>query len=309
LSLECDSPGRSGVSFVVPVYNKAPWLARVLGQIAAQHGDFEREFIFVDDGSTDGSLQILERETANWPNVTIRRQQNMGSAHATNQGIFLARMPYIKFVDADDLLADGATETLLTAARKHDAVLAYGQTRDYSDDAELELASARPDAATVRLAEPLRMALRNSLFNPTQCLVRTQTAQTAGGCDERVKFSQEYTLTLRLALRGAFVRVETPVAFIPREVDGRLGNDRGRQLQRVTQAIALFIADHPELPRAIKQFACRRAAGRSWHYARRHGGAALSSPWFGACLRSRLPILRGHADLIADCARVFENGG
>ena len=54
----------SGVSFVVPVYNKAAYLPDVLAAIRAQRGDFAWQYIFVDDGSTDDSLAILERLTA-----------------------------------------------------------------------------------------------------------------------------------------------------------------------------------------------------------------------------------------------------
>ncbi len=49
----------AGVSYVVTVYNKAPYLPAMLDALAGQAGDFERQFIFVDDGSTDGSLDIL----------------------------------------------------------------------------------------------------------------------------------------------------------------------------------------------------------------------------------------------------------
>jgi len=299
-------PAPDGVSFVVPVYNKAAWLPQVLHQIEVQQGGFAREFIFIDDGSTNDSLAVLETETAHWRNVTIRQQTNHGSAHATNQGIRLARLPFIKFVDADDLLADRATETLLAALRGSDAVLAYGGVERYDDVAAIDLTACRPDARQHRIAAPLRPALRNSLFNPTQFLVRTEVAQAVGGCDERIVHSQEYSLTLRLAQRGPFIRVDAPLAFLPRDVPGRLGSHMGRQLQRVTRACALFVADHPELPWTIKRFACRRAAGRAWRYARRHGGAGMNSPWFQAYLRSRLPIFSDHAGFIAACANVFD---
>ena len=106
---------KTGVSFVVPVYNKAPYLPGVLDRLAAQRGDFDREYIFIDDGSTDGSRATLKERTADWPDTTIVEQANHGVAHATNRGIERARMPFIKFCDADDLLVHGATQALLDA--------------------------------------------------------------------------------------------------------------------------------------------------------------------------------------------------
>ena len=96
-----DPAPENGVSFVVPVYNKARVLPPVLDAMAAQQGDFPREFIFVDDGSTDDSLDVVRAGTAGWDNVQIICQENAGSAAATNTGISAARMPFLKFIDAD----------------------------------------------------------------------------------------------------------------------------------------------------------------------------------------------------------------
>lgn len=297
----------SGVSFVVPVYNKAAYLPDVLATIRAQRGDFARQYIFVDDGSTDDSLAILERLTAGWPNTVVVSQENLGSAHAANRGIALATQPYIKFVDADDLIAYDATATLVHALEGRDACLAYGNAMRYKSLAEIDLTALIPaDSAVTIMQRPLKLALRNSMFNPTQFLVKTECARAVGGCDERIVWSQEYSLTLRLANRWNFLKVEAPVAFLPEEVPGRLSNNGGRQLQRVTMACAYFLRDYPELPRALKQFACRRAAGRAWKYARRRLGAGYVSPWFWRSLLSRLSLTSDPVSFIERCATVYD---
>ena len=78
-----------GVSFLVPVFNKAPHLPVVLRQISRQTGNFPRQFVFVDDESTDGSLGRVRELTADWQNVVIQSQSNKGSAGATNACIAL----------------------------------------------------------------------------------------------------------------------------------------------------------------------------------------------------------------------------
>lgn len=294
-----------GVSFLVPVFNKAPHLSAVLRQISRQTGDFPRQFVFVDDESTDGSLELVRELTADWENVVVHSQANMGSAGATNACIALAEQPYIKFVDADDLIADSATETLLRALDASDACLAYGNVARYADETEIDL-SARVEAPKVeKLNDALRLAMKNSLFNPTQCLVRTAAVREAGGCDERVVHSQEYSMTLRLARRWPILRVDAPVAFIPHQAE-RLSNNEARQLQRVTRALALFLRDHADTDAALQRFACRRAAGRAWHYVRRRAGAGLGSPWFRRYVLSQ--ISRGHdaADFIESCCDAFD---
>lgn len=50
------------ISYVITVYNKAPFLEAMLLSLGNQSGDFSREFIFVDDGSTDKSVEIIRQK-------------------------------------------------------------------------------------------------------------------------------------------------------------------------------------------------------------------------------------------------------
>ncbi len=295
------------VAFVVPVYNKARWLPRVLDQIAAQRGSFAREYIFVDDGSTDGSLSVLKRHTAGWHDVTIIEQANHGPAHATNRGIERATAPFIKLCDADDLLVDDGTAVLLDALRRDERpVLAYGGGEDFDDEADIVLNAPLAGAPTAVIARPLRPALRRKFFGPAQCLIRTAAVRDCGGCDERIPFAQDYTLALRLAGQGPFLRVGATVAFFPRDVPGRLSANTPRELRDSTTTLARFVADRPQLPWRHKQFACRRAAGRGRRFAARSGvGAGALRRGNVLYWRSRLPILRDHSVFIERCAEVI----
>ena len=102
----------------------------VLSSIKTQIGSFEKEYIFIDDGSTDQSYKILEKETKGLKNCKIFKQVNKGSANATNQGIRMAKMKYIKFLDADDVILSNSTKLLVDILEKNsDCVLAYGLQR------------------------------------------------------------------------------------------------------------------------------------------------------------------------------------
>lgn len=298
----------SGVSFIVTIYNKTPWLAQVCEQIAAQRGGFAREYIFIDDGSTDNSIEIVEQATAGWENVTIYRQTNAGPSAATNTGIHLARLPFLKLLDADDLLHADATQHLLEALQAVPAaVAAYGKAQFYDTIADVDLAHRFTHPEAEIILDPTWRSIKSTLFNPSMALVRREATLQAGGCDERLRAAQDLTLALRMSLLGPFVSLSTPVVFIPRDVPGRVGASQNRQLQRVNQALALFVEDHPELTWRLKQFACRRAAGRLWRNVRRAtGGNALTSRYFWNHIRSRLPIFSRHADFIRKCADGFD---
>lgn len=81
----------------------------MLDRLAGRSGDFEREFVFVDDGGADDSPDILRARMADRPDTRIVAQANAGPARATNRGLALAGRPFVKLCDADDLLAGAAT--------------------------------------------------------------------------------------------------------------------------------------------------------------------------------------------------------
>ncbi len=87
------------VSVVVPLYNKRRFIERALQSILGQSvSDFE--LIVVDDGSTDGSHELVE--AVNDPRVRLFRQPNAGPGAARNRGIQEARGEFLAFLDADD---------------------------------------------------------------------------------------------------------------------------------------------------------------------------------------------------------------
>lgn len=92
------------VSVVVPCYNAERYIAATLRSVAQQQAEVPLEIIVVDDGSTDGSALLVERE---FPEVRLIRQANGGVATARNTGIAAAQAPWIAFCDADDLWLHG----------------------------------------------------------------------------------------------------------------------------------------------------------------------------------------------------------
>ncbi|PJG84931.1 glycosyltransferase family 2 protein [Conservatibacter flavescens] len=90
------------MSFIVPVYNAEKDLATCLDSLLKQNVD--KEIICINDGSTDGSLAILENYAQKNAEIRIVTQRNAGPGAARNRGIKLAKGKYIWFVDADDYL-------------------------------------------------------------------------------------------------------------------------------------------------------------------------------------------------------------
>lgn len=101
------------LSFIVPVYNAHLYLDQCLRSLINQNIPYDNfEIICVDDGSTDGSKEILEKYAEEFNNIIVSYQVNSGVSSARNKGLKHAEGKYIWFVDADDFIAPDILEGL-----------------------------------------------------------------------------------------------------------------------------------------------------------------------------------------------------
>ncbi len=294
----------TGVSFIVTVYNKRPYLPGVLEALQAQIGDFTREYVFVDDGSTDESLAFLQRATATWPNCKIIAQANRGASAAQNAAVAAATQPYLKLLDADDLLVPDATRWLLEALRRTGAVLAYGRGGFYDSGQPVEWPIGPAEPALELIANPLRQSMRGALFNPSMMLLARAHYLAAGGADELV-CCQDYSLDLSLARLGPFVRVDAIVMLAPSVAPGRISDNHVRLLHDVNRTLGNFIKRNPDLPARDKAYAAARAAGRAMLWSRRHGNFRGAIRFALLQALARLNLIRNYADAILRCCEAF----
>lgn len=120
------------VSILIPCYNAAPYIAAALDSAFAQTWP-EKEIIAVNDGSTDRSGEILESYRSR--GVRIIHQENKGQSAARNRAFRECSGDYIKFFDADDLLAPRTVELQMDrVAGSTTAVASCEWGRFYGDD-------------------------------------------------------------------------------------------------------------------------------------------------------------------------------
>ncbi len=103
------------VTVLIPAYNVEDSLREGVESIFEQ-GVSDIQVLIVDDGSTDGTLEVARSLAAQDTRVTVLHQENAGAAAARNAGVLQARGEWICFVDADDRLLPGALRTLLACA-------------------------------------------------------------------------------------------------------------------------------------------------------------------------------------------------
>ena len=120
-------------SIIIPVYNKANFIATCLDSILAQTYN-NYEIICVNDGSTDNSLEILEYYARKDSRIKVYSQENQGVSAARNFGIINAQGEYLLFCDADDKFKPELCETVALQIKKEPAdVIAFGH-ENYVDN-------------------------------------------------------------------------------------------------------------------------------------------------------------------------------
>lgn len=121
------------ISIIVPVYNVEKYLKKCIDSILNQ--TFQNfEIIFVDDGSTDNSLKILEEYKEKISKIVILHQKNQGAGSARNAGIEVAKGKYLQFLDSDDFFERTMLEELYDHAEKYNADLTVCSSKNIDEN-------------------------------------------------------------------------------------------------------------------------------------------------------------------------------
>ena len=93
------------VSVISPVYNTQSYIANAINSVLAQTYP-NWELLFIDDGSTDKSVEIIRRSMVHEPRIRLIHIENHGQGYARNLAVNNAKGKYVLFLDSDDVLAD-----------------------------------------------------------------------------------------------------------------------------------------------------------------------------------------------------------
>lgn len=126
------------VSVIIPVYNAQMYLRKCLDSIIDQTLR-DIEIICVDDGSTDGSWNILEEYRARDCRIELIRQENSGAGAARNRGLDAARGIYLSFLDSDDFFEPDMLElSYAKALEENSDIVVFGADIYWNDSGQYE---------------------------------------------------------------------------------------------------------------------------------------------------------------------------
>ena len=109
------------LTYILPVYNTAPYLTKCLQSLLNQGLQPEEyEVIAVDDGSNDNSREVIEALAKDHPQIRLITQANAGVSAARNRALDNARGRFVQFVDSDDYLEENVMGPLMRRAVDED---------------------------------------------------------------------------------------------------------------------------------------------------------------------------------------------
>lgn len=262
------------VSYVITVYNKAPYLLDVIQSLAAEHAErlAAVEYIFVDDGSSDDSVAVIRKHQHLLPGETvILEQPNQGAAAATNDGVERARYDWIRLLDGDDIVCRESTVAMGRSAAQEDVSFVIGDYGFFSQEEELlpQIERVAPENYVVMSQQDaLQRFIRNFSHNSSCMLIKKAFFQAIGGADTRL-MSPDYTIALR-ATAGCqkMVRFSCNVTQMVEQAPGRLSSQIARS--RYDSIMAIYLLAHELMPgrRDVAVAVYRRACSRAYRYAR-----------------------------------------
>lgn len=183
------------VSVIVPVYNRENLVGKTIESILAQ--TYEKvEVIVVNDGSTDGSLDVLKVYGDRYPGkIVIVDQQNTGQVRARNNGIQYSQGEYIAFLDSDDTWEREKLAKQLPLF-KGDIGLVYSGINEVDPDGRI--LNTVPCEQGMRGDIYKQLLIKNRLTGGT--VVLSRKALTAVGLfDETFEAAENWDLWIRVA--------------------------------------------------------------------------------------------------------------
>ena len=266
------------VTAVIPHWNRRELLLSLLENLAQQTRPFD-EIIVVDNGSTDGSVELAQQRGAR----VVALDQNLGFAAAVNRGIQAARSDWIAIINNDVTLAPNWLDALLTNTSTQRPSFLTGKILSAADHSRLDgtfdevsrgacaarCGSGKLDSSTWNETRAIHFAPM------TAALFQSEIFRSVGGLDEVFgSYMEDVDFGIRCALAG-FRGMYVPAAVAFHQGSATFGRWSANSVWRISRNQVLLAAKHfdrqPRLPIVIGQalwglVALRRGCG--WAFLR-----------------------------------------
>lgn len=196
------------ISVIIPAYNAEKFIGETLASILAQ--SFQNfEIIVVDDGSTDNTVQLVNRFRQADERIRLVLNNHGHQSKARNTGIALAKYDWIAPIDADDVMLPTRFEEQIKAAEANPQVVAWGSYSMLITSNGSAYRERRDRPTTQAEFEKLMAEGQLILMPNSSCLLRKDIINKVGGYDSRFDSLEDVELLLRMSQHG-------PILVLPK---------------------------------------------------------------------------------------------
>jgi len=213
------------VSAIIVTYNRADFLESAIESVLAQTYFQKKpdgwELLVVDDGSTDGTRELVERYCKQNKNLSYHHKEHRGVSAARNLGLNLARGEYIGFLDSDDLWLKDKVQAQLTYLRTFPEAMFCLTEEIWIRQGRRVNQGKKHQKHSGRILDKV---LPICLLSLSSAMFRRRLFDEIGHFDESLPVCEDYDLGLRIALRY-------PYHFLPKPLVVKRGGHQN-QLSR-----------------------------------------------------------------------------
>lgn len=233
------------ISVIMPCYNSEKYISKAIDSVLEQTYP-NVELIIIDDGSTDGSLAIInEYISANRGNIVLVQQANLGPYPARNNGIRHATGQLIAFLDADDYWHEECLTKLHQSLSNNSHDLSYCGWQNVGQGGPGNAPFIPPKYEETDIHQQF---IRGCPWPIHAALTRKKIIDLVGGFSERYFSSMDYDLWIRIsALTQKISIVPEVLAFYRWHDSGQISSLKWRQTLDAWKVRHDFINENPSL--------------------------------------------------------------
>ena len=245
-------------SVIIPLYNKAPYIAKAINSVLAQ-SFHDYELVIMDDGSKDDSFEVAKRVIEGNDCCRLYRQENAGVSVTRNKAVALSQGENICFLDADDWWASTFLEEMSKMIDEYPDAGIYGTSYTIVNETKRKTRVANigveKDFAKgyINYCRVYAKTLVMPLWTGAVCMPRN-VFEAFGGFPKGIKLGEDFLLWIRVALKHKVAFLNKPLSFYNQDVDvanrgvGKLYNPKEHMLWNVD-----FLADEEKVIPEYKQ--------------------------------------------------------
>lgn len=210
-------------SIIIPLYNKAPYVAKAIESVLSQSFT-DYELVIMDDGSQDESFSIASKTIEGHSNCHLYQQQNAGVSMARNNAVALSHGEFLCFLDADDWWEPLFLEEMSRLIKEFPEAGIYGTSYTIVNETKHKTRVApigvEPgfEKGYINYCQVYTKTLAMPLWTGAVCVPR-HVFNEMQGFPKGVKLGEDFLLWIRIALKYKVAFLNKPLAYYNQDVD------------------------------------------------------------------------------------------